>query len=244
MKFPAAYSPWRVRLAGRPSFKGQIGRGERSLRCNMPESAPWGALKLKERWRGKTMSFLRSSAKPSASIPMTMQLSPAHGRGRRAALIGVIILLTGGIQLYAQARMASTSLVLQVRPEELLEDKNGTLVLKIRLARGTTARLWMANSCTSPSPESQVITNSGNYNMPLNALRPVSSDSNSSASHVCLVSSDGVLNDSLPVVMIAPINSIGGQAPPHVITQGGASVAMPAGWVVTTRADTTTWSNP
>jgi hypothetical protein len=161
-----------------------------------------------------------------------------------AALIGVIVLLTGVIQLYAQSRTATASLVLQVRPEELLQDQNGSVVLKIRLARGTTARLWAANSCTSPSPESQVITMSGIYSIPLNALRPVISDPNSSASHVCLLSSDGVLNDSLPVVMMAPGNSTRGQGPPHLTAPSGVSVDMLAGWAVATQAGTTTWSNP
>jgi hypothetical protein len=175
---------------------------------------------------------------------MTIRLSPARARARTAALIGVIVLLTGALQLYAQSRTATTSLALQVRPEELLQDQNGSVVLKIRLARATTARLWAANSCTSPSAESQLITKSGIYSIPFNTLRPAISEPNSSASYVCLLSSDGMLSDSLPVVMIASGNGAGGQGPPHLTTPSGVSVDVPAGWAVTTRVGTTTWSNP
>ena len=118
----------------------------------------------------------RSSAKPSAAKPGTIRLSPARARGRMAALIVLIVLLTGVPELYAEGRTATTSLALQVRPEELLQDQNGSVVLKIRLARGTTAGLWAANSCTSPSPQSHVITMSGIYSIPYSALTPVSSN--------------------------------------------------------------------
>jgi hypothetical protein len=177
------------------------------------------------------------------SRPMTIRLSPARARGRTAALIGVIVLLTGALQ-HAQSRTATASLVLQVRPEELLQDQNGSVILKIRLARGTTARLWAANSCTSPSPESQVITKSGIYSIPFNTLRPAISDPNSSASHVCLLSSDGMLSDSLPVVVIAPGNITREQGPPNLTTPSGVSVDVPAGWAVNIQVGTSTWSNP
>jgi len=190
------------------------------------------------------MQSLRSSGRHLAARLMTIRLSPARARGRTAALIGLIALLTGALQLYAQSRTATTSLVLQVRPEELLQDQNGSVGLKIRLARGTTARLWPANSCTSPSPESQVITQSGIYSIPFNTLRPAISDPNSSTSRVCLLSSDGMLSDSLPVVMTAPGNSTGEQGSPHLTAPGAVSVDVPAGWAVTTRAGTTTLSNP
>lgn len=190
------------------------------------------------------MPSLWSSAKPSATLPSTIRLRPARASGRMAAHISMIVLLTGQIQLYAQSRTATTSLVLQVRPEVLLQGQNGNVILKIRLARGTMARLWAANSCSSPSADSQVITTSGIFSIPLKTLEPVISNPDSGTSHVCLLSSDGALNDSLPVVMITPVNSLGMQASQHLTTQGGVSVDLPVGWVVTTRAATTTWSNP
>jgi len=147
-------------------------------------------------------------------------------------------------QLYAQSRTATVSLVLQVHAEELLQNQNGSVLLKIRLARGTSARLWAADSCASPSPESQIVTQSGIYSIPLNILRPTISDPNNSASHVCLLSSDGLLRDSLPVAMMAPGSSRAEQASPHLATPGGSSVVAPVGWTVTTQAGTTTWANP
>jgi len=126
---------------------------------------------------------------------MTLQPGRARVRGRMTACLGAIVLLTGAIQLYAQSRSATTSLVLQVLPEELVQVQNGSVVLKIRLARGATASLWEATSCTSPSPDSQVIIASGTYTIPLNTLTPTSSNPTSSTMQVCLASSDGVLND-------------------------------------------------
>jgi hypothetical protein len=161
-----------------------------------------------------------------------------------AVLIGVIVLLTGQIPLYAQSRMATSSLVLQVRPEELLQVQNDSVVLKIRLARGTMAQLWAAESCTSPSPESQVIIASGKYTIPLNTLTPVSSNTTATTGQVCLASSDGVLNDSRPVEIVGTGNGapVEGRTPP--LAPGGVSVDVPDGWTVTTRAGTMTWSNP
>ena len=190
------------------------------------------------------MQSLRSSAKPLTARTITARCGPTRALRMVAALISVILLLTGVTQLYAQGRTAGTSLVLQVRAEDLLQEQNGSVGLKIRLARGTTARLWAANSCTSPSPESQVIAVSGIYSIPFNVLRPMISGSNRSVNQVCLLSSDGMLSDSLPVVMIAPGDSTGGQGPPHLAAPGGVPVDVPAGWAVTTRVGARTWSNP
>ena len=66
-------------------------------------------------------------------------------------LLGLLVLLAGGAQVFAQGRMGAAALRLQVRPEVLLQDRGGSVLLKIRLARGATARLWAATSCASPS---------------------------------------------------------------------------------------------
>ena len=130
---------------------------------------------------------------------MPFRLSPALARARMVAPSVVIVLLTGAIHLYAQSRMAPTSLVLQVAPEEHLQVQNGSVALKIRLARGATARLWEAQSCASSTMESQVIPASGSYTIPLNTLTTASSIPTPGTMEVCLASSDGVLNDSQPV---------------------------------------------
>ncbi len=145
------------------------------------------------------MQYLPFSDRHWAGGPMTLRPGPARAHRRMAALMGVVALLTGINQLGAQFRTGTTSLVLQVRPEEQLQVQNGSVVLKIRLARGTMARLWLAESCTPTSPQSQVIIASGNYTIPLNLLIPASGIPTPHAMQVCLVSSDGVLNDSRPV---------------------------------------------
>jgi len=171
---------------------------------------------------------------------MTLRLRPARARGRMAALMGVVVLLTGINQLGAQIRTGTSSLVLQVRPEEQLQVQNGSVVLKIRLARGTMAHLWLAESCTPTSPESQVIIASGNYTIPLNLLIPASGNPTPNAMQVCLVSSDGVLNDSRPVETLGTAV----QGGTSQLAPKGVSVAVPDGWSVTTQGRTTTWSNP
>jgi len=156
----------------------------------------------------------------------------------------VILLLAGAPQLDAQSRTATTSLVLQVRPEELLRAQNGSVELKIRLARGATARLWVASSCTSPSSQSQVIAISGVYRIPLSALTLVSNYPSLSTMRVCLASSDGTLHDSLPVEILGTKDGAAVQGTTSLMAPNGVQVDAPAGWVVTTRAGTTTWSNP
>jgi len=161
-----------------------------------------------------------------------------------AALIVLIVLLTAVPQLYAQRRTATSSQALQVRPEELLQDRNGSVALKIRLARGTTAGLWVANSCASPSPQSHVITMSGIYSILYSALTPVSSNPSPSTMQVCLVSSDGMLNVSLPVVILGTGNGAAMQGSTPVIAPSGVLVEVPAGWMVTAQSGRTTRSNP
>jgi hypothetical protein len=194
--------------------------------------------------REPKMEMQSSSARLRASRRTAIQLAPARTRGRAPALIGVMVLLTGITQLYAQNRTATGSLVLQVRPEERLEDQNGIVALKIRLAGGTTARLWAADSCTSPSPQSQVITMSGIYSIPHSALTPVINNPGSGTMRVCLASSDGLLNDSLPVDILGMGTGTAAQGATPQISPSGLSVDVPAGWVLTTQAGQATWSSP
>ena len=188
------------------------------------------------------MPSLRSSGRHWAAKAMPPRLPPA--RGRMAALICVLVLLTGVPQLCAQSRTATASLIVQVRPEELLQAQNGSVALKLRLASGATARLWAAISCTSPPLDSQIIIASGDYTIPLNTLIPVSSAPGPSAGQVCLISSDGVLNDSRPVEILGTGTGAAVRGSTPQIAPSGAWVDVPEGWAVTTQAGTTTWSNP
>lgn len=211
----------------------------------MSGSALWRALELRERSSARTAQSLRSRSMPLAAKLMTLRPSPAHAPTRMAALVSLILWLTSAPQLYAQRRMATASLVVQVRPEEQLQSQNGSVVLKIRLARGTTARLWAADTCASSSQATHVITLSGTYSIPWSGFTPVSNNPSSSAMRVCLASSDGALNDSLPVEFLGP--RYGATAPgatPQITTPSSDSFDLPDGWVETTQAGTTTWSNP
>lgn len=191
------------------------------------------------------MHQFNPSAKPATV--MTDAIRPTRtrrvaGRGMAMLIVG-IALLAGAPQLHAQGRIATASLVLQVRPQEFMKDLNGSVSVKIRLARGTTARLWAANSCISPSSESQIIAVSGIYTIPYSALTPVSSP-NSGATEVCLESSDGSLHDSLPVEILGAANGATVQGATPAMASGGVLPDVPAGWVVNTQAARTTWSKP
>ena len=162
----------------------------------------------------------------------------------RMLLLLVALVFVSAQSLQAQGRVAATSLLLRVAPQEQMELQGDALAVKIRLARGTTARLWMANACTSPSSESQVITASGAYTIPLNTMTEVSSGPNGSTAQVCLMSSDGMLSDSRPVQLMASGNSAREQQQSHLATIGGSTVLAPEGWTVTAQAAITTSSNP
>jgi len=172
-----------------------------------------------------------------------------RGKGKRAcgaaaALLGAVAFLSGTIQLYAWGRTGTTSLVLVVRPEEFLQAQYGGVLLKIRLARGTTAQLWAADACTAPPAQPYVIATSGVYSIPFSALGPVNRDGSQPTTRVCLVSSDSLLHDSVSVGILGTGNSsaVQGLTPPTA--PGGVSAAAPQGIAVTAQAGTTTWSNP
>lgn len=153
-------------------------------------------------------------------------------------LLGLLVLLAGGAQVFAQGRMGAAALRLQVRPEVLLQDRGGSVLLKIRLARGATARLWAATSCASPSAESTLIAASGIYTIPDAALEPGSGNPTFSATEVCLASSDGVLHDAVAVEFTLNGSAAGSG------TLVAASVAAPTEWLKTTQAGQATWSKP
>ncbi len=165
-------------------------------------------------------------------------------RRRNAELALVAALLACAAQLYGQSRTTTSSLTLQVHPEELLQAQSGSVLLKIRLARGTTARLWAANTCTSPSPQSHVITMSGVYSIPFSSLAAVSGESGRPMMLACLVSSDGALSDSVPIEVLGAGNSSGIQGATVLRGPGGILSDVPVGWAARTQAGTTTWSNP
>jgi hypothetical protein len=190
------------------------------------------------------MQSIRINSGTGGSRQVIIRSKGKRACGAVAALIGAVAFLSGTIQLDGQSRTATASLILQVRPEESLQAQYGGVLLKIRLARGTTAQLWAADACTAPPAQPYVIATSGVYSIPFSALIPVSNEGSQTTTQVCLVSSDGLLHDSLSVEIFGRGDSLAVQELTPPTAPGGVSAAVPLGIVVTAQAGTTTWSNP
>ena len=159
-----------------------------------------------------------------------------------AALSSVAVLMFGTSLVNCQGQATSASLVLQVQAEALLRAGNGNIALKIRLDRGATANLWAGDACGVPPAESRLITISGSYIMPLATLqRPTVA--NSSSHLVCLLSSDGILRESLPVDSLISPGGGAGLAAPATFPSVGSMGATTRG-VTTVESGVTTLSNP
>lgn len=162
--------------------------------------------------------------------------APWHAGGR-ALLLVFASLLGNAPTLQAQgSRTESAALVLHVVPEDHMEVQSDAIVLKIRLARGASARLWAADSCSSPSAESHVVSKSGTYNIPYAVLRMVATIPTDGSDRVCLESSDGTLRDSVPIGFRLTNDGAEVQAPQLVNVSGV--------WGTSIQKGTITVSNP
>jgi hypothetical protein len=109
---------------------------------------------------------------------------------RRPSFLALPFLLAS--VLVGAERTAHSNLLLIVRPEALLLRQGSDAVqLKIRLAEGTEARLWGADSCGAPASGAMVISRSDSYIIPLSAFGA------SNSRQACLASSDGTLQRSV-----------------------------------------------
>ena len=97
------------------------------------------------------------------------------------------------IALPCVAQQISTGqLSVTVRPELTATlDGGGSVQVRIRLAPGTQARVWTAESCAAPIPDAYVIARSGTYHIATSTLA-------GNGTTVCLASSDGRLAFSIP----------------------------------------------
>jgi hypothetical protein len=87
----------------------------------------------------------------------------------------------------------STTLSVQVRPEAALRAAGfDAFDLKIRLAPGAEARLWMADACTASAPDGYLVSRSGTFQIAVAGVP-------GQGANVCLSSSDGQLLLSWPV---------------------------------------------
>lgn len=122
-----------------------------------------------------------------------------HTKTNTLITIGVA-LLASAIPLCAANAIGTAVLVVRVAEAEQLQLQGENALLRIRLASGVTANLWADEFCGDPGQQGMVITKSGIYTLPLNNLLPGKKIS------VCLVSSDGILRESVvgPAVSASP----------------------------------------
>ena len=86
-------------------------------------------------------------------------------------------------------------LAVRVGSEAALTWQGDRVVLvKIRLALGTQARVWMNDSCGTPPANGHVVPASGTYTIPLGELDGFGTE------NVCLSSSDGTVRSVLPAL--------------------------------------------
>ena len=111
---------------------------------------------------------------------------------KRAIVTGFLVVAAG---LAQSSPVSSAQIFVDVRPEVALAwQGDRVLLVKIRLAPGTQARVWADDTCGAPTKGSQVIPASGALAIELanigGAGKPV----------VCLASTDGRLSSSLPAL--------------------------------------------
>jgi hypothetical protein len=87
----------------------------------------------------------------------------------------------------------SGSLTLTIQPQIQLEEQGEDVVLKIRLAPGSNAKLWADASCGLPTESAATYSASGTYSVPVQNLAP------QNQAYACSLSSDGVLKASIPL---------------------------------------------
>lgn len=102
--------------------------------------------------------------------------------------------------LHAKSNTVTATLVLQVSEASLVEQQNDNVIIKLRLARGVAVNLWGGKSCTATGDESQIITASGSYTIPLSQIFPRQKADGDEQGFICLQSSDGALRRSLPII--------------------------------------------
>jgi len=115
--------------------------------------------------------------------------------------------LASATLLYAQSKTATTTLYVTVGEAEQLQLQGVTTILRIRLASGVMAKLWSDEFCGIPSQQATVITRSGTYTIPLDNITP------RKKAYVCLLSSDGILRDSVLWPAAGPTPSLTSHTP-------------------------------
>jgi hypothetical protein len=109
---------------------------------------------------------------------------------KRAIVIGLLFVVAGWAQ---HSSVTTTQLSVDVRPEAALAWQGDSVVLvKARLAPGTQARVWTDDTCGAPAAGAQLVSTSGTVAIDLADI------GGAVKALVCLASSDGRINASLP----------------------------------------------
>ena len=110
----------------------------------------------------------------------------------------IVVLLLGAVLLVpdagAQFQTKETgTLTLTIQPQIQLQVQGTDVILKIRLAQGTNAKLWGDNSCGLPKENGPTFTTSGTYTISVQNLAA------QGQAYACAVSSDGLLKALIPL---------------------------------------------
>ena len=98
----------------------------------------------------------------------------------------------------AQRKTASGLIMVQFRPEASISLQGGTVAVKIRLAEGTQARLWVSDACLAPPEGSYGIAESGEYAIALSTLP-------GAGGKACLLTTDAELRVSVALPVAVPV---------------------------------------
>jgi len=112
----------------------------------------------------------------------------------------IVVLLLSAVLFYfvpdAGAQLQTErngNLTLTIEPQIELQERGTNVILKIRLAQGSNARMWGDNSCGFPKDNARTFTASGTYTVSVQNL------SSQGQAYACAASSDGILKASIPL---------------------------------------------
>ena len=116
--------------------------------------------------------------------------------------VSLIALVISGATLFGLVTDANAQhmarqsgvVTLVVQPQIDLQEHGPELVLKVRLAQGTSVKLWESSSCSFPRDDGKTFTASGTYTVPLQDF-----SAEGEQAYACAVSSDGLLRASIPL---------------------------------------------
>lgn len=106
-------------------------------------------------------------------------------------LMPLIVLTLATVAFGASARVTNRVIVV-IQEQQALVQQGSDMLLKVRLAPGVSARVWVDVSCDTPNEGARIITQSGSYVLPI-------ASSQDGGNSYCMVSSDGQLRAAVPI---------------------------------------------